>query len=1071
MEVKILKEAEMVNWHAMGWSKTIQLEGNTIITGQSGTGKSTIMDAFQAAMFFNHLHLNEAAADDVRGLNSYIRCLDGEKYLRKGVVHSFIAFRVATVEDGREKSNVIFGLCLRSTSDKDNPEKFYFSIPNATFNDVQFVKKIDDKFYAKTWKEFESELHRSGKQMVVSSTQSLMKERFAENLGLTKDEFDQVCEGMLVCIAYNTNNLKNKSEFLKRTLLTSRECQLDTVKDARLRFKELGEELAKVEKQSLDLEQIISLQGDYIDICNTESEKMAIENLMQYNTLIEKKNKNTTIREREQIELDEAKKEKSKIEDEYEEVVAEKAQLSASDDKSQIIDDKWNKINALEKQLRDSKLSVDGYNRQIQQANELLFKTSYITGINNVGNLLDFSFVQNCVNTVGPKLHARIIELSKQEDLSKNSINMLSKEIAMLSEGKIIDSKSQRAIDEIVKYYKENNITSDKPLMLYQCLEIKEEFKEWQMALESLLGGARFYIIVDPQYFYAISQLFKEKNITGVSLIDTPSLLEHIAESSILNCFEINNKYARAYIAYKYGNYLMVDTTIGLTNKKERYIGKDGTVYIGKTYSIKDLKIDFVIGYETRMNLKRSKESLLNEQKQELNKIQQELQDLQGIYTTLSKFNVNNIKKIDFDNLDNIPKAIAEIQEEINALENDESMLTILEQIATCEKKLAALKEKKKMLDAKIETCIANIQKYNNIISDNDHDIEKLQDELNIIKNNNIVGFNKAQAEYYEYMKDGRATSNSIMKKYSTLSTIREKKNAIEYNLRKNRERYQEIYKFPYTTENSVYEKEYEQLVAHDLPSIKEAYIKAQEYQCRVLKQNVIKEFHNYYHFTSRRIKDMNKELELAHAKSIGGRQYSIVNFGPEPGLEKYMSLIKNYNDDFLLTGGQLSLDAIDNMNDIDLMDEFVELLMSDEKYKDCREFFRVDMTWTKLYDDKEDTVYYFSKVKGSGGEIQAPFYIASAIAIQHSGSSTKKPLNILLIDEAFSKMDTPSIIQVMEFLNNLGFQCIISIPDSKNSLMKKYGDNIYSMINNGVNRALKKEPSERSIVGITKVH
>jgi hypothetical protein len=37
MEVKILKEAEMVNWHALGWSRTIQLEGNTIITGQSGT--------------------------------------------------------------------------------------------------------------------------------------------------------------------------------------------------------------------------------------------------------------------------------------------------------------------------------------------------------------------------------------------------------------------------------------------------------------------------------------------------------------------------------------------------------------------------------------------------------------------------------------------------------------------------------------------------------------------------------------------------------------------------------------------------------------------------------------------------------------------------------------------------------------------------------------------------------------------------------------------------------------------------------------------------------------------------
>jgi hypothetical protein len=97
--------------------------------------------------------------------------------------------------------------------------------------------------------------------------------------------------------------------------------------------------------------------------------------------------------------------------------------------------------------------------------------------------------------------------------------------------------------------------------------------------------------------------------------------------------------------------------------------------------------------------------------------------------------------------------------------------------------------------------------------------------------------------------------------------------------------------------------------------------------------------------------------------------------------------------------------------------------------------------------------------VKGSGGEIQAPFYIIMAVAISaiHHGRARaqRRYAGPVLLDEAFSKLSPANAKSCIDFFKNVGLQVIMAAPRTSRAVLDaccntivdliRYNDDVYA--------------------------
>lgn len=117
------------------------------------------------------------------------------------------------------------------------------------------------------------------------------------------------------------------------------------------------------------------------------------------------------------------------------------------------------------------------------------------------------------------------------------------------------------------------------------------------------------------------------------------------------------------------------------------------------------------------------------------------------------------------------------------------------------------------------------------------------------------------------------------------------------------------------------------------------------------------------------------------------------------------------------------------------------------EKYSDYRTYLSFEMEQIVEGDDR--LVIDLSKMirKNSGGEGQNPLYVAllasfaQAYHISTSPGAVRRPtIRLVVLDEAFSKMDAEKVASCIELIRGLGFQAIISATNDK---IQNYLENV----------------------------
>lgn len=220
-----------------------------------------------------------------------------------------------------------------------------------------------------------------------------------------------------------------------------------------------------------------------------------------------------------------------------------------------------------------------------------------------------------------------------------------------------------------------------------------------------------------------------------------------------------------------------------------------------------------------------------------------------------------------------------------------------------------------------------------------------------------------------------------------------------------------------------------------ELPQYKEQAQEAYVASQNTFRQDVALALHANLKYQTTTFKRLNDALKASPAFTNGERYQFQAKVRPDLlPLKKFIENIADFGADGGLFGDPGAIPA-----------QFEELLREKattgnaavkSPLDDYREFFEFDIEIET--DDPvtgaTKTIGHLSKRigPGSGGEHRAPLYVIAGAALSSAyrmDESNQDGLRLILLDEAFDKMDTPNIVATMRYLEKLGLQVLLASP------------------------------------------
>lgn len=199
------------------------------------------------------------------------------------------------------------------------------------------------------------------------------------------------------------------------------------------------------------------------------------------------------------------------------------------------------------------------------------------------------------------------------------------------------------------------------------------------------------------------------------------------------------------------------------------------------------------------------------------------------------------------------------------------------------------------------------------------------------------------------------------------------------------------------------------------------------------------------------RIDDSLDELNRSLKKREFHGEYYTFKKETDPEFAPLVSWIQSVTqEDQANVGGLFDKAENPNSEHFDASHKIQQLLLGgsegvkeiEERLADYRNYFRFDVEMRDK-DGRNRTTLSQRLGKGSGGEHQAPFYVAISAALAATYRIEHAPdgalhggMALAIFDEAFSKLDMQNTLNALAFLRDLGMQALIAAPDEKYALL-----------------------------------
>jgi uncharacterized protein YPO0396 len=1113
--MKTLTKIRLINWHLFE-NTTIDCTGSTYFIGINGAGKSTILDAVQFALVGGQrdVRFNQAAlAGGKRTLASYVRGelgTEGQRYLR-GDATGVIALEF------QNPDNTFFthGAVIDAYEDGRAPDVVYFIVHNAGLDDRWFFQSdsngrlFDTRAFKRHLDHFA--LPPASRAQTFSRLEDY-RVHLLNRLGQLKDSFPaKIVKGLAFSPLTDIRSFVH-NYLLDENLLDVKNLQeqLDTLRhfeslsaDVRERIEALNkiDELdkerlanrrrrisngyiarrARGELHNAELKNVrLKLDETRLNLHRAENDRDQLATHLKFaeTALLDAKialqTDQTAIKEREL----------------REKLATLEAEISILRQRQTEAENLLTKERADAKKLKKL-LAAD--NIEVPSALDTFIKGKVDTQHATRSTQHEPRNTQHAPCNTIQELQSALTTLAQQ--YSREQILLTEKSTALREEASRIEDEIRklRTGDREISYEGEApnalrlrrllradlGLSSEEVVFLCDLLTIPN--KEWQDAIEGILGFNRFTLLVPPAHYDAAMKLYRERGLKdglhGVALLDTEKVDRYTSKQvdkeagkngtrstqheSLASEILTSHPSARAFVNLLLQNYIKCDTLEELREHRtavtrECFVRRNFTdshlnpqVYkrwfIGDRATPRQIesrqqRLDEIVEEKTALNERdfalRERLALTHDKTRTLIELEHGLEALAILpqrntqHATLS----NQLQQLDLHTTETLKTDVERHQSEFTRLQTE---------AGSVERRIGGLESEAKILaeveiprlEREIDASIQNTESFLvNEQADDDIRIE-IEKELTRRLERQPVEVILQNAERYE--GDHQAAESR------TRDRLREAKQA--YSMR---------YDFGYdeTDHATRYTTERDKLINSELP----------QYESQIAHQRGLAEqelVENFIHRLREQIEEARQQLAYLHSTlsqlRFGGERYEFIT-QPAANLRLMYDMVMDSQN---VLGASLS-DSDFRLKHQQAWDLLLERLTSNNQtsetlatelreLQDYRSYLQYDIRIH--YPNGDRALLSQINAKKSGGETTTPFYVAMAASFaQAYRLNQPRPsdtIRLALFDEAFGKMDTARTASALKFMREAGLQVLLATPPDKSGSLLPFVDTVCTVV------------------------
>ena len=1059
-----------------------------LFSGKSGSGKSTVMDAIQVVLYgsFSPSFLNKAA-DDAKNRRSVLSYLRGEQ--KDGSANrrdcDFCSVIALEIEDAGSGAAVCIGIAFEVRKSDSEIKKFvYFSHsgkmpePGYMTDEGYCYSNHDIKALVNERAQARDQRIKGDVNRIYASKEAYLGTLYDVILGyIDSNRFITMQKSAIALKMTNgTGQFIRDYMFPKSTADTIEAIseQLDAYRqikekivDTRKRIellsavKEAGQELVNIQTDIVREETMIrciEIEDLKVKIQAAEDEKKQIE---KEQSLLQEK-------------ADGLQGTRTQTE---EELIRVSADLKASDLGS--------KEQQLEELERTSKMLADNsrqWHKVLQglaswEENEVV--TDYISNL-----------VLNLIEKIGkgPVTEEDCRELHEKIESAKQDIE---NELEEYSEQKRLVGKELKEKQQLVEDMKNNRKSYSESLrsarsslerklsdrygrtvkvhILADLFDVQDE--EWKNAIEGRMGRLKFSLITEPEYAHDAAVIFREmKQFEEVDLINSKAAADStpdILDDSLYEAVETKEEYVDACLKRYLGHIVKCRSVEELEQVRDG-VTPDCYSYsnfIFRHLKKKDYTSNACIGCKvskTRLAEYEADVARLNEEYTQLIltiehlKASREFENLKGepsYYVNLSRAETE---------LGKVNKKKLELEETIRTL-REGTYKELEEKKRSLE---AEMKKLQKEISENQEQINTQLRRHEKLTGENNMRSQQLEEKLQGYTANEEI-----EREVGEALKT-RSGQSLIHQKNARIKELSEKEQEHVEILGTARQRY--IKAYPASPFNGLEKsnESYEKLLEEYQNDYEPAYEQEFEKQCQIvykgLRENVIATIHGDIKAAKRHAYEINRllrdtnfsdstyQIKIEPAKNENGQFYEMLmaeeldsknldnggidgqmSLGEDTFYQKYEQKINLLTEKFMPPRGDDEHLRVQKRREM-------------EQYADYRNYLSFSMF--EQVTDENGNVIRENLVddmagRDSGGEGQNPKYVAllagfAMLYMQQSNRDSK--IKLVLLDEAFSKMDQERSAVCLKYARKLDLQLIVCVPDERLQSLIRNVDCVY---------------------------